>query len=66
MIVPMMEFPSGCTCEFTILRFERYLLATLPWGESLLIAEHIEACVSCAERLVLFDSPRGRTANRGR
>ena len=61
-----MEFPSGCTCEFTILRFERYLLATLPLGEALLIAEHIEACVTCAQRLVLFEAPRERPAHRGR
>ena len=62
----MTEFPSGCTCEFTILRFERYLLATLPRGECLAIAEHIEACVTCAQRLVLFAAPRERPAHRGR
>jgi len=62
----MSEFPSGCTCEFTIVRFERYLLATLPWGESLLIAEHIEACVTCAQRLVLFGTPRERPTQRAR
>src|SRR5919112_782414 len=62
----MTEFPAGCTCEFTILRIERYLLATLSPGESLAIAEHIEACVSCAQRLVLFESPGRRPAHRGR
>jgi hypothetical protein len=61
----MMEFPSGCTCEFAILRFERYLRATLPLHESLLIAEHIEACVTCAQGLVLFEA-RERPAHRGR
>ena len=65
MIMLMMEFPSGCTCEFTVLRFERYLLATLPLRESLLIAEHIEACVTCAQALVLFQA-RERPAHRGR
>lgn len=62
----MTEFPPGWTCEITILRYERYLLATLPLGESLALAEHIEACVSCAQRLVLFEAPRGRPAQRGR
>jgi hypothetical protein len=66
MILPMIEFPSGCTCEFTVIRFERYLLATLPLGESLIIAEHIEACVSCAQLLVLFEPRRERPAQRGR
>ena len=62
----MSEYPSGCTCEFTILRFERYLLATLPLGESLAMAEHIEACVTCAQLLVLFGAPHERPAHRGR
>jgi hypothetical protein len=66
MIVLTMEYPSGCNCQFTILRFERYLLATLPLGESLLVAEHIEACVTCAQRLVLLQAPRERAAERGR
>ena len=62
----MTEFPSGWTCEITILRFERYLLATLTLPESLAVAEHIEACVSCAQRLVLVEPRRGRPAHRGR
>jgi hypothetical protein len=62
----MTEYPSGCTCEFTILRFERYVLATLPWGETLAIAEHIEACVTCAQRLVLFQASPERPAHGGR
>jgi hypothetical protein len=62
----MTEFPSGCTCEFTIIRFERYILRTLPLDESLAIAEHIEACVSCAQLLVLFRVPRERSAHGGR
>jgi hypothetical protein len=66
MIVHMIEYPSGFTCEFTILHFERYLLATLPSGESLAIAEHIESCVSCAQRLVLFEPPGRRPAHRDR
>jgi hypothetical protein len=62
----MIEFPSGCTCEFTIVRIERYLLASLPLGESLVIAEHIEACVTCAQHLVLVGVPPERRAHRGR
>jgi hypothetical protein len=61
----MTEFPSGCTCEFTLLRIDRYLMTTLPWGESLVLAEHIEACVPCAQRLMLFGAPRERPAHRG-
>ncbi len=62
----MTEFPAGWSCEVTILRFERYLLATLPLGESLAVAEHIEACVSCAGRLMLFQKPRKSASPRGR
>jgi len=62
----MTEFPSGWTCEITILHFERYLLGTLPLGESLALAEHIEACVSCAQLVVLFHVPRERSAHGGR
>jgi hypothetical protein len=62
----MTEFPSGWTCEITILHLERYLLGTLPLGESLALAEHIEACVSCAQLLVLFHVPRERSAHGGR
>jgi hypothetical protein len=62
----MTEFPAGCTCEFTILRFEGYLQATLSLSECLAIAEHIEACVTCAQRLVLFGAPRERLADRDR
>jgi hypothetical protein len=61
----MTEFPSGWTCEVTILCFERYLLATLPLGESLAVAEHIEACVHCAERLVLFELTRESSVRHG-
>ena len=61
----MTEFPSGWTCEVTILRFERYLLATLPLGESLAVAEHIEACVSCAERLFVVELTTESRVRRG-
>lgn len=62
----MTEYPSGWTCVITIARFEGYLLATLPLDESLAVAEHIEACVYCAERLVLVELRRGSPVQRGR
>ncbi|MEO8089729.1 MAG: hypothetical protein ABI703_05495 [Gemmatimonadales bacterium] len=50
----MVDYPSGWTCERTVLRFEYYLLSTLPLGDSLAVAEHLEACDGCAQRLVLY------------
>ena len=49
-----MQFPAGWTCEHTILQFEAYLLNRLPLSDSLAVAEHLEACVGCAQRLVLY------------
>lgn len=46
-----MEYPAGWTCELIVLRLERYLDNALPRAESLAVAEHVEACASCAERL---------------
>ena len=43
------EYPPGWTCELVAIRLERYLLATLPHGDALLLADHIEACVECAD-----------------
>jgi anti-sigma factor RsiW len=62
----MTEYPCGWTCEQTLLRLERYLLATLPLAEALAVAEHIEACVACAQRLGLLDPPRERAGRHGR
>ena len=50
----MIDHPSGWTCERTVLQFEYYLSRTLPLVEALGVAEHVEACTECAERLVLF------------
>jgi anti-sigma factor RsiW len=47
-------YPSGWTCERTELKFEYYLLSTLPLSEALAVAEHLEACDGCVQRLVLF------------
>jgi Putative zinc-finger len=61
-----MEYPGGYTCEHTLLRLERYLLAELPLVEALAVAEHIEACVSCAQHLVLVLPQREVRRKRGR
>jgi anti-sigma factor RsiW len=60
----MAEYPAGWTCQLTTLRLDSYLLGALPLGESLAVAEHLEACPGCAQRLVLgrFEAdggPRG-------
>ena len=52
------EYPAGWPCEVVILRLERYRLGTLPLDDLLAIAEHLEACVLCAQLLVLVE-PRG-------
>lgn len=49
-----MQYPAGWTCEHTVLQFEAYLLSKLPLAEALAAAEHLEACVGCAQRLVLY------------
>jgi hypothetical protein len=61
----MSEYPPGWTCEVTLVRLERYTLMTLPWGEALAVAEHIEACVGCAERLTLLGVRRERAGRGG-
>jgi hypothetical protein len=50
----MVDYPAGWTCERTVLRFQYYMFSTLPLGESLAVAEHLEACDWCAQRLVLY------------
>ena len=50
----MVDHPPGWTCERTILRFQHYLLGTLLLAESLAVAEHLEACDGCPQRLLLF------------
>ena len=50
----MIDHPSGWTCERTVLQFQSYLSSTLALAEALAVAEHVEACAGCAERLVLF------------
>jgi hypothetical protein len=59
-----MEYPPGWTCEVTVLRFERYLLATLTRLEELAVAEHLEACALCAQHLAR-DPSTGRATGGG-
>ena len=58
-----MEYPSGWTCELTLVKLEYYLLGTLSRGEALTMADHLEACSYCAQCLVLRragpDRPEG-------
>jgi hypothetical protein len=49
-----MDYPAGWTCERTALRFDSYLRSTLALIDSLAVAEHLEACESCAQRIVIF------------
>jgi len=48
------EYPSGWTCEVTVVRLERYVVPSLPCREMLAVGEHLEACVECAQALVLL------------
>jgi hypothetical protein len=59
------EYPAGWTCAQVTVRFERYLLGTLPLAEALALADHIEACVWCGQALVLLRLDRPRDIARG-
>jgi anti-sigma factor RsiW len=48
------EYPSGWTCEVTVVRLERYVVESLPRREMLAVGEHLEACVECAQSLALL------------
>ena len=37
-------------------KLDRYLVGKLPHGDMLAIAEHVEICIVCAQRLVLASS----------
>ena len=49
-----MEYPSTFTCEATRRRLERYVANLLARDEALAVAEHLEACPSCAPRVLLI------------
>jgi predicted anti-sigma-YlaC factor YlaD len=48
-----MEYPTGWTCEVVVVKLELYLGDALSRGESLAVAEHLEACAGCAQLLVV-------------
>jgi len=50
----MTEYPHGWTCKVTEFRIESYVRRTLDLADALAIAEHVEACESCAQLLVLM------------
>jgi hypothetical protein len=50
----MVVYPKEWTCERTTRQFEPYLRGTLVLHESLAVAEHIEACPGCAQRLQIY------------
>ncbi|HEX2251133.1 MAG TPA: zf-HC2 domain-containing protein [Gemmatimonadales bacterium] len=49
-----MIHPSDWTCDRAARQFESYLLGTLVLQESLALAEHLEACPGCAQRLLMY------------
>jgi hypothetical protein len=49
-----LDYPKGWTCDRTATEFEHYLLKTLQLLDALAVAEHLEACDGCAQRLVLY------------
>ena len=49
-------YPPGWSCRIVTERFDRYLLGALPRGELLAIAEHVEVCALCAQRLRLRET----------
>jgi anti-sigma factor RsiW len=48
------NYPAGWTCDLIVVRIERYLAGGLPRAEALAVAEHIEACVWCSERIAML------------
>ena len=58
----MTIYPAGWTCERTILHFQAYLLKTLSLRDSLATAEHLEACMMCAQQLGFYQVTIGRSA----
>jgi predicted anti-sigma-YlaC factor YlaD len=48
------EYPAGYTCEVIALRLDRYIAGTLARLDAIAVAEHLEACAWCMERLMLL------------
>jgi hypothetical protein len=51
----VVNYPNGWTCEVVLLRLELYVRRTLPRDGALAVAEHLEACPGCVERLLKLD-----------
>jgi anti-sigma factor RsiW len=56
------NYPAGWTCELIVVRLERYLVSTLLHRDALAVAEHLEACAWCAERLATLRPMSGGAA----
>ena len=54
-----MEYPPGWTCEVARSRLELYVRRAVTRVDALAIAEHLEACLPCAQRLALLAPPAG-------
>ncbi len=52
-----MEYPPGYTCVVTLSRLEVYLHGSLSRVEAVAVAEHLEACPPCAQRLATLPRP---------
>jgi hypothetical protein len=50
------DHPPGWTCDIVLSKLARYLVGDLRRGELLAIAEHIEVCILCAQRVPLESS----------
>jgi anti-sigma factor RsiW len=61
----MTEYPAGYTCEVTASRLDRYVAGSLQRADALAVAEHLEACAWCAERLALLYADGGNDESRG-
>jgi anti-sigma factor RsiW len=62
----MVTYPEGVTCEVVIVCLERYLASSLPLGDALATAEHLEACAECAQRIALLRVTITRSAGPAR
>lgn len=53
----MTDYPPGWTCEVVAVRLTRYRSSGLPLSDALAMAEHLEACILCVQRLLLLEPP---------
>jgi anti-sigma factor RsiW len=60
----MTEYPTGYTCEVVALRLDRYVVGSLSRADALAVAEHLEACEWCVERLAMLHVNAGYDPSR--